>query len=1080
MSEELDLMEELVQESMDHMETIEPDFLEMEEQLADTSEDLINRIFRAMHSIKGGFGFVAKAKIVELAHVMENVLMRVRDGEVKVTGPMVEALISGTDTLRKMIEDVEGSDSMDISEHLRDLAPFTKEGGGAELAEEQGLDSGGVAPKSGGESAHNFLKDVPEECRETVQADFQEGLGIYLFLDKGDAGINETFINELNSTGNVLYHGKDFGSDAVIFSTVLDRDMVECGLDSDDNCTMSQLGVDPIPVSATLTGAEVEPAPAPAATKDVAPSAKEEGEGSSKESASAKKAAPKKSVESIRVRTDILNNLIDTAGELILGRNRVMDTVGRPLSEMEVVADKLQRMGEVLGQLRLTMNEKQDSQSKWLDEGLRDIERSMMDIGSVRLQESPGVGPIFQNFSQISSEIQNGIMGTRLQPVGAVFSKFPRVIRDMNRKLGKEIDLQIEGEDVELDKSVIEGLGDPLTHLVRNSADHGVETPDVREQMGKPRKGIVLLQARHEGGQVHIVIRDDGGGIDPERMRKKAAESGMMSREEAYQLTDKDAQKLIFAAGFSTAKEVTDVSGRGVGMDVVRTNIENLGGRIDINSKVGEGTTLTLIMPLTLAIIPSLEVGTAGRHFAIPQVAIEELVRVSPVEMAEKMVTVGGEPVLKLRDELLPVVDLAELLEVERVAEDSEGRRFVDRRSRLVDRRSEELNDDVPEQEAEDLKNERHKDRRSVKESLFIVVLHGASTRYGLAVDKLLSPQEVVVKPLSNRLKEVSVYAGATIRSDGSVAMILDADGIAREANIREARTRKQADAAAEHANIREAQTMLEFGVGTGDLFSVNLSMVARVEQIDPERLQKTGDREFLRYDDSSLPIIRLENHLPIGEATEDKEELFVLVPRLVPHPIGIAICKPKGIFETDAEMDSNQMSGGGIHGTQVIDGRMVIFLDLYALFEKAMPDLYEKVHEEKVDMSKHRVLLAEDTALFRTVMGDFLRSLGFGTVDVAENGQIALNMLEKEPYDLLVTDIVMPEMDGIQLTKALRRDDRLNHIKVIAVTSLMNESDKKRILDSGVDSYQQKLDKDTLSHVVMGLLGYGDKEEKA
>ena len=1112
MSEDLEILSALIEESREHLDTIEPDFLEMENSGAQTPPEMINRIFRAMHSIKGGFGFVSKRRIVELAHIMENVLMRVRDGQEVVCKPMVGALIAGTDTLRMMIEDVEASDAMEIDQHLAQLRPFTE--GASMQAQGQSQESSAnaqtMAQGAGlSTSAHGLqasagqapkalaLDDLPPACRQDVQAMLSSGQFIYGILAPSKEEL-PTLATELLGAGQLLYQDEFNGIFLLVYTSVLERAMVTVMLDGHEHLGLFELGVDlwdASKASVQQVGPAVNVAPASSQNKNLSassPNAPSEQatiktnaeHGASKASSdSASKAAAVKPNDSIRVRTEVLSKLVDTAGELILGRNRVMDVVGRKIGQLPGIAERLVLLEERLQESRrvLSRNISGNSSSSLLpllEKEHSEIMRQVKEIFEQRIQDCTGVGSIFQNFSQVSSEIQNGIMGTRLQAVGTVFSKFPRVIRDMNQKLGKDIDLIIEGEHVELDKSVIEGLGDPLTHLVRNSADHGIEVPAEREKNGKSRKGIVRLIARHEGGQVHVIIEDDGAGINTVRVKEKAVENGLLSQEEANAMPEKEAFKLIFAAGLSTAKVVSDVSGRGVGMDVVRTNIEKLGGRIDIDSKRGYGTTLTLILPLTLAIIPSLGVESGGRHYAIPQVAIEELVRVAPDEKSERIAIVGGRPVLKLREQLLPIVRLSDVLGLTRWVADGEGQAIEDRRQDLADRRSLTLDEsasmDVSQQRKAELKKleeQRNGDRRGKHGRAYIVVLKSVGVRYGLVVDKLHSPQEVVVKPLSDRLKDISLYAGATIRSDGNVAMILDADGIAREAKIR-MESRAENKNTFVHANIREAQTMLEFRCGSEDNFAVNLSMVSRIEEIDMSKLQKTGKDEFLRYENSSLRVIRLHECMDIAQPKSVDTKWYVLVPRLVPHPVGIIIEKPLGIFETDGEVDTQQVQRKGVHGTLVLAGRMIMFLDLYALFDHAVPELYPKKQAEHSSAFRgKKVLVAEDTALFRKVMKDFLHTLDFQTVDVAINGALAYEQLHKENYDLLITDIVMPEMDGMQLTRAVRSNPKLKELPIIAVTSLMNEADKKRILDSGVNYYQQKLDKASLTKTLTSVL---------
>ncbi|MBF0197415.1 MAG: chemotaxis protein CheW [Planctomycetes bacterium] len=1038
MSHNEEVMADLIEESLEHLENIEPDFMEMESSGDATSPDLVNRVFRAMHSIKGGFGFFGINNIVKLAHVMENILMRVRDGNSAINIGMVEALLAGCDTLRVMIEDISSSDTVDISLHLKQLSAYDE---GSEDTTTHNKEKKTTVNKE------DEISRLPQEHQDLVRERIQAGDTLCVITHKDDD--KELLIKELDSTGEVIHRGEIVGHPGVLFKTVMDRDMIKMQLDGKD-------------VGVYLIGKDPLPEPPAVQQQD-----------SQNETSQQDHKGHSKSADSIRVRTDILSKLMDGAGELILGRNRVMDLAEQSILNIPGVKDRLSVFKDNLSNSKQTLlNDLKCTNNK---SNIDIIEKEYMRIVglvenllSTNILEAPGAGTIFQNLSQVSSELQSNIMGTRLQPVSVVFSKFPRVIRSMNQKLGKEIDLQLEGEDVELDKSVIEGLGDPLTHLIRNSADHGVEKPEVRENKGKPRKGIVKLSARHVGSQVHIIIQDDGAGIDTSRIRAKAIENKMMSTEEADALPEKDVYKLIFAAGFSTAQEVSDISGRGVGMDVVRNNIENLGGRIDIDSILGIGTTLTLILPLTLAIIPSLGVDAASKRYVIPQVAIEELVRVTPEESHERIATVGGKPVLKLRNSLLPLVNLREVLGLKSEVSDGKGDVIEDRRQGILNRRSLELTL-TPEDSPPSENCHRKSDRRNQKTGRkYIAVLKSMGSRYGLVVDRLHSPQEVVVKPLSERLKQVGVYAGATIQSDGNVSMILDIDGIARESQIR--LDEKMIQSTNEHVNIKESQTMLEFKFGTSDHFAINLCMVSRIEEVRQSQLQKTGDQEFIKYDNNSLRVIRLSDHINITPSQKDPERLFVLVPRLVPQAIGILIEKPLGVFETDNDNTIETMDSVGVHGQQVIDGRMILFLNLFSLFDKIEPNPQDK-HKSKNIFKGKKVLLAEDTKLFQAVIHQYLESLGFSKVHTVSNGALAWEAMQEDDYDLVITDIVMPEMDGMELCRTIKSSDTHYETPVIAVTSLLNENDRQTILESGVDAYEQKLDKNTLGQTIEDIL---------
>ena len=417
----------------------------------------------------------------------------------------------------------------------------------------------------------------------------------------------------------------------------------------------------------------------------------------------------------------------------------------------------------------------------------------------------PGMSGILQNISLVTSDLQEKVMRTRLQPVGVIFGKFTRIIRDMSHQLGKEIDLKLIGEEVELDKSILEMLSDPLTHLIRNCADHAIEPPAEREKAGKNRVGSVRLVARHVGGQVHIEVSDDGRGLNPEKLKRKAVEKGLLKVADAQQMNDRQAFNLIFLPGFSTAEKVTDVSGRGVGMDVVRTNIEKLGGSIDLDSELGHGAKICLRLPLTLAIIPAMIVGLHKRRFAVPQVNLEEIVRLNGQNRVE---TVRGASVMRLRGKLLPLVALDELLGSQEESKEAAGQ-----------------------------KAPRHKG--------YALVLKVNDNRFGLIVRELLDSEEIVVKPLSAYLKTCKCYTGATIMGDGKVAMILDTTGIASLANLQFSDIEEESAALAlkERNDSSETQSLLLFRNAGEETFAINLAMVARIEKIRTRRSSESEAR---------------------------------------------------------------------------------------------------------------------------------------------------------------------------------------------------------------------------------------------
>ncbi len=806
------------------------------------------------------------------------------------------------------------------------------------------------------------------------------------------------------------------------------------------------------------------------------------------------------SSQSLRVRIDLLDNLMNLTGELVLSRNRIKRSLMEKLSSGMARSPELNRLRKQLASSRESLdaaartsgNGGADAFAELVEREFNNINAALRQLLDGTFSDLPLLNGAMLDIDGVTSELQGGVMGTRMQLVGTVFSKFPRLIRDLSRKLGKEIELVIQGENVELDKSIIEALGDPLTHLIRNCADHGIETPEERKAAGKAAQGHVELSARHEGGQVVIEIVDDGGGIDPERIKQKAIERDMISPNDADQMSDREALRLILAPGFSTAEQVSDVSGRGVGMDVVRSNIEKIGGTVDIESKLGQGTRVTLKLPLTLAVMPALILENEDRVFAIPQVDIEELVRIRARDVPRRIESIHGRPVMRLREKVLPLIRLNDALGIESTYVDATGTRHAERRTGILDRRATELDSGAISRETSDraanasceseskrkqAEDDRRRDasdrRRNLRNALNIIVLRVGANPYGLVVETLRDNEEIVVKPLPAYLKKCPFYAGTTIMGDGRVAMILDAAGMATTARLRFGGDLERIESALSEGKdgdgIREKQSLLLFRSGTSEHFAINLSMVKRIERVDRGAVEWIDDKEYLKYEDATMRLIRLHDYLPVKRPESDDDELFVIVPKLVSKRVGICASRVEDILETDARLDRETITGTGVLGSIVAGGDLIICLEVYGLLEAAEPTMYQETGAGE-ELRGKRVLLAEDTEFFRIVVSTYLREIGC-EMDVAKDGEEAWSMLNASDYDLLVTDIQMPKLDGLELTALVRSSRKHTGLPVVALTSMVHESDRKRILDAGVDAFEAKFDKEGLRTTLKALV---------
>jgi two-component system chemotaxis sensor kinase CheA len=696
-------------------------------------------------------------------------------------------------------------------------------------------------------------------------------------------------------------------------------------------------------------------------------------------------------------------------------------------------------------------------------------------------RDSHSMDAVCQRIDLITSELQETIMLTRMQPIGNIFNKFPRVVRDLARDLGKEIDLKLEGREVELDKTIIEGLNDPLTHLVRNAVDHGIETPEGRKKAGKPAVGTVQLIAYHEAGQVNIEIVDDGGGINPEKLGQVALKKGLITEEQLRLMTDEEKIALILLPGFSTAEKVTDVSGRGVGMDVVKTNLDKLGGLIQIDSKVGVGTTLRIKLPLTLAIIPTQIVSAGGERFAIPQVNMDELLRIPAAQIKERIEIVGDAEVVRLRGKLLPLIVLSEVLNITRSYKDPEtGVRIPDRRNRLSDRRS-RISDAILAGEAPAAEENRPEaaspeqsrtDRRyHTASAVNIVVVSTGSFKYGLVVDELNDAEEIVVKPLGRHLKRCKGYAGATIMGDGQVSLIIDVSGIASLSQLNSLdRTERASEVAREEGlkKIEGLQSLLLFHNAPDEQFAVSVELVLRIEKINASQIEVLGGQRTIQYRGGSLPlftIAQVANLKPLPEVPD----YVVLVFSIAKREIGLIACGPVDAVDCRINVDTDTLKQPGISGSSIIDGVTTLMIDIYSIIETLHSDWFVK-HETVATHTGGavRILFAEDSDFFRTQIASFLADDGFDVYGVTD-GREAWEYLEANPkkVDLLVTDIEMPNLDGFQLVKRMRADARYAGIPVVAVTTRASDEDLRTGESLGIEEYQIKLDKERLMEAI-------------
>lgn len=628
-------------------------------------------------------------------------------------------------------------------------------------------------------------------------------------------------------------------------------------------------------------------------------------------------------------------------------------------------------------------------------------------------REDVALNATSQRLNLITTELQEGVMKTRMQPIGVVWNKFPRVVRDMSVALGKQILLEMDGAETELDRTIIEAIKDPLMHLIRNSCDHGIEMPDVRVRSGKSAQGKLTLRAFHEGGQVNIEIGDDGAGIDVARVKQKAIENGILRPEQADKLSEREAVNLIFQPGFSTAKAVTNISGRGVGMDVVKSHIEKIGGIVDVFSRPGEGATVKIRIPLTLAIIPGLVVTSSGERFVIPQVSLLELIRLEGDAAGKHIEYVHGTPVYRRRGSLLPIAYLNDVLGLGAEEE---------------------------------------------PEVVSMVVLQAEDRQFGLVVDGINDTQEIVVKPLGKQLKGLTLYSGATIMGDGRVALILDVLGIGQSSGVfDEKREQARVTEKQKAQNALEQQRLLLFRAGKFERLALPLSLVARLEEFPQSSIEHASGGRVVQYRDRILPLVPLESVLDYG--AEDSglaaDPVQVVVFNDGTRSIGMVVDEIVDVIEEAAKI-RKKSERKGILGSAVVGKKVTDFLDLNAVIQAAEGNWKQGVDDVANDK---RILVVDPSSFSRGMIRAGLDMSGY-FVQEASGLDEAVRKLEDQPFDLVITALDLPRDGAVTLTSTVRRLPNAEKTPVLALAETAEQVRVSAVMNAGFDDCQVKFDR--------------------
>ncbi len=1034
-----DIVQDFLVESYENLDRLDRDLVGLEKNPQD--KEALAGVFRTIHTIKGTCGFLGFNKLEKVAHVGENLLTRLRDGQLTLNPEITTALLSMVDAVRQMLKEIKSSGQDGDADYPELRETLTRLQTPAAASDALAISSGPApadskvlaSPKAPAPPlAKENLPAVPAPLPTEVAPPAEAG-------KKKEDSPRKPARGKIG--GLLVERGQVQASD------------IARALEEQEHGDRRRLGE----ILVALGLAKLEDVLAAQQTLEAKP----------------RDSAP----ETIRVGVNLLDKLMTLVGELVLARNQLMQHTNT--------------------------------------------------LEDTRLQA------VSDRMNLIATELQGEVMKTRMQPIGNIWGQFPRTVRDVALGCGKEVNIEMEGKETELDKTIIEAIKDPLTHLVRNSVDHGIELPEDRVKAGKDRAGRLILRAFHEGGQVIIEISDDGAGLNPDRIRKKAVERAVITAEQAARMTEREIFNLIFLPGFSTAEKVTNVSGRGVGMDVVKTNVEKIGGTVDVQSTRGRGTTVRVKIPLTLAIIPALVVTCGGDRYAIPQVNLLELVRIEADQAPTAVEMVHGAPVYRLRGKLLPLVYLNRELRVEMnvQADDEQTDRAVattDLDFSLVrDKHREWINtlqqvlagkmsltpqqagsyeqcalgkwiysvglkeygaiDDMVALEKahkhfhelvhkvlllksggdesmarQELEAVQHTSEQIMEltssvekrvlefRNVSIVVLQADDRQFGLVVDEINDSEEIVVKPLRKQLKTVKTFAGSSIMGDGKVALILDVLGLAQRANVvTETRDRNLTAKTTESAaGTVEKQTFLLFAGPGGSRMAIPLSALARLEEFPVTQVEMSGSQWVTQYRGQILPLVRLNVVLEErrsklralqGPPAPDAGPIQVLVLNHEERWFGLVVEEILDIVEDRAEVRSAATRAAVLYSV-VINERVTELLDIPAILQSLESNAaYASTATSAVEVASQA---AAQTAQFCTFYLDRLLfgvelkgvqevipSLGMTRVPLAPGvvsglinlrGQIVTAVdlrrrleLQPTPTGTLTTNVVVGSVDG-------------------------------------------------------------------
>ena len=1014
MTPDQSMLNEFKAEASEHITNLEKDLLSLENKEKQQDKSYIDNIFRAVHSIKGSSSFLNFNSITDVSHAMETLIQKFRDNRLDINTNHIDALLEGLDLLAKLVNDPLNINNISISSVCEKINHLSSES--KALNEINRTTSIKKIQTSSKLNKNDHSKESVSDNRPVDQLTLKDlnRLGfkhdyseipneMHLFIIQFDIfDIEEKnnyppiqFLHDLNDMGKIVDGKTDLKISSIeeipnnkslifeiLYETRLKKEELPLLLNLPESCFFhikqgeSQESTDSVTLQNKKPSLElIEKKPKLVQTE-------------SKKKSTLR--PDKNHKEKQKTESNLLSSKIQSQGKENVNENEnekdSVNTQTKHQKESEEISVEVQTDSSAVS-----------VKTETIRMGIDIIDKIMNLAGELVLvrnqlmlvvdKHNTRQTNISQRLDMVTSELQEAIMRTRMQPVGNLLSKLPRIVRDLGKKLNKLIVVITKGDDVELDKNILENLSDPLTHIIRNACDHGIEFPEQRIDAGKTEIGYIKVSAYHEAGQINIKIEDDGKGIDLQKVKEIAMEKKLKTKKDIHLMSDKDLIRLIMLPGFSTRNQATKISGRGVGMDVVKNAIEDMSGSIDLHSEKGTGTIINLRLPLTLAIIPSLIVVVNNERLAIPEVNVEELISLYDQDIYTKIETNGDQEVYRLRKYLLPLVRLKEVLS--RKGEFNESVRFeiAEKYNKLAQKRLE-------------------KNPEKLQEILIFAVLKNGNMRFGLIIDEVIGTEEIVVNPIHSVIKDIKIFSGTTIMGDGTVALILDVNGIVDHCGLVFSNYSENQYSKGILKSQSDTHRILLFKCGQKEQFAMPLLLMKRVEIIEPEKIQEIGDREYVSIDGKTIQIVRLNKILNVSEVTEFKR-MFLLIPKQSPKPFGLIVSRLIDVINMPLELNREDCIEDGFLGTALIEEKITLFVDIFKIIEKVFQaGIPEKPMELKSSIQiPKKVLLVEDTVFFRRLIEGQLSSEGFD-VSTAENGVKALELLEKEKFDIILSDI--------------------------------------------------------------------------